>query len=55
MKMENLNRLNRLGGFYDQVTRWGLWDKHGIAPTICAIDWKDGKGLVLRIWKRRSN
>ena len=31
-----MGNLNRLGGFYGQVTRWGVWDKHGISPTICA-------------------
>ena len=51
MKMENLNRLNRLGGFYDQVTRWGLWDKHGIAPTICASMGMGGGHVPLMVRK----
>jgi len=52
--MENLNRLNRLGGFYDQVTRLGLWDKHGIAPTICASMGMGG-GHIPMIVRRMSN
>jgi len=46
-----------LGNYYGGVA-WhtgSVCSRKGIKPTICAIDWKDGKGLVLRIWKRRSN
>lgn len=25
----------------------------GVMPTICSIDWKPGKGLVLKKWKRK--
>jgi DNA (cytosine-5)-methyltransferase 3A len=28
--------VNRLGGFYGQVTRWGIYDQDGKAPTITA-------------------
>lgn len=27
---------NRLGGFYGQTTRWGIWDKENQAPTLTA-------------------
>ena len=26
----------RLGGMYGQATRWGVYDKQGIAPTLTA-------------------
>lgn len=28
--------INRLGGFYGQATRWGVYDPYHIAPTITA-------------------
>lgn len=33
---KNTNRINRIGGLYGQVTRWGVFDKEHIAPTITA-------------------
>lgn len=30
------NRINRLGGLYNQVTRWGIYSKSGCAPTLTA-------------------
>lgn len=27
---------NRVGGFYDQVTRWGIYDEDGTSPTLTA-------------------
>jgi len=27
---------NRVGGFYEQVTRWGIYDKNGTSPTLTA-------------------
>lgn len=32
----NANELNRLGGFYGQVTRWGVYDPSYLAPTLTA-------------------
>ena len=26
----------------------------GIRPTLCSIDYKDGKALVIKKWKRKS-
>ena len=33
---ENKNKINRLYGLYNQATRWGVYDKEGLAPTITA-------------------
>ncbi len=30
------NRLNRLGGLYNQKTRWGIWDVNGVSPSLTA-------------------
>lgn len=30
------NEINRLGGFYGQATRWGVYDVRYIAPTLTA-------------------
>ena len=30
------NKINRKYGLYDQVTRWGVYDENGLAPTITA-------------------
>lgn len=30
------HRIRRLGGLYDQVTRWGIYDTEGNAPTLTA-------------------
>lgn len=30
------NKINRIGGLYNQATRWGIYDKNGLAPTITA-------------------
>lgn len=29
-------RLHRLGGLYNQDTRWGIWDANGVSPTLTA-------------------
>lgn len=29
-------RPNRIGGFYNQITRWGIYDKNATAPTLTA-------------------
>lgn len=29
-------KINRLGGLYNQVTRWGIYDENGLAPTLTA-------------------
>ena len=35
-KQECNNQINRLCGLYNQVTRWGIYDKDGLAPTLTA-------------------
>lgn len=30
------NKINRLGGLYGQATRWGVYDKNGLSPTLTA-------------------
>jgi DNA (cytosine-5)-methyltransferase 3A len=31
-----IRKIKRIGGLYDQVTRWGIYDSDGISPTITA-------------------
>ena len=37
----------RLGGFYGQATRWGVYDKNALAPTMVA---SMGGGVVIHLW-----
>ena len=31
-----MKEIKRIGGMYGQMTRWGVYDTEGIAPTITA-------------------
>lgn len=33
---ENKNKIDRMYGLYNQATRWGVYNKNGLAPTITA-------------------
>ena len=43
--------LNRLGGFYGQATRWGVYDPKHIAPTLVAAAGMGGGHTVMILEK----
>ena len=49
-------KIKYLGNYYgaNQGQTGSVYGGQGIKPTICSIDYKKGKGLVLRKWKERT-
>lgn len=48
-------KIKYIGNFYGhgQGNTGSFYGGGGVMPTICSIDWKPGKGLVLKKWKRK--
>lgn len=44
--------IKRVGGLYEQATRWGIYDENGIAPTLTA---SMGMGGVIYQWLHLPN
>ena len=53
--MEPGKKINRIGGMYEQTTRWGVYDSNGLSPTITKASGCGGGHLPMIKYAQKSD
>lgn len=49
MKRTNLNKIRLIDTLYGQHSRWGIYDKKSVSPTLCASMGEGGGHVPLMV------